>query len=415
MRVPARKTMLGLCLAAGLVFAVTPALAVPSGGCVVGALTMCRFDYTGAPEAWVVPAGVTSGFFQVLGAQGGSFPGQVTDWPGGSGGLGGGVGATVALTPGATLNMRVGGKGDDGFFTFDFFTGTMTAAGGFNGGGTNTTTCTDCRTFLGGAGGGSSDVRTSADGLADRLLAAGGGGGAGIGAAFPANDPGDGGGSATAAKSVLATCSGGAAGTFVGPGAAGSGAQCTPGSPGALGGLNGGDGVSVGGVFMGAGGGGYFGGGAGAFSTGSCLCVLIASGGGGGSDFPNPLSPPAGISNLSVMDGVQSGNGFITVTYATPTAVALASASAARTAKGGVLVRWRTGTEAELLGFQVYRSRGHSWKRLTRSLIVAKGSVAGASYRFLDRTARRGVAYRYRIKAVNRDGTTAWFGPVRVT
>ena len=35
--------------------------------------------------------------------------------------------------------------------------------------------------------------------------------------------------------------------------------------------------------------------------------------------------------------------------------------------------------------------------------------------RFLDRTARRGVAYRYRIKAVNRDDTTSWFGPVRVT
>ena len=102
------------------------------------------------------------------------------------------------------------------------------------------------------------------------------------------------------------------------------------------------------------------------------------------------------------------------LTVTTPTAATFRSASAARTAKG-VLLRWRTGTEADLLGFQVYRSRGHSWKRLTRSLIVAKGSVAGASYRFLDRTARRGVAYRYRIKAVNRDGTTSWFGPVRVT
>ena len=26
-----------------------------------------------------------------------------------------------------------------------------------------------------------------------------------------------------------------------------------------------------------------------------------------------------------------------------------------------------------------------------------------------------GVAYRYRIKALNHEGTTAWFGPVRVT
>ena len=66
---PARKTMLGLCLAAGLVFAVTPALAVPSGGCVVGATTTCTFNYTGAPEAWVVPAGVTSGVFDVFGAR----------------------------------------------------------------------------------------------------------------------------------------------------------------------------------------------------------------------------------------------------------------------------------------------------------------------------------------------------------
>ena len=99
----------------------------------------------------------------------------------------------------------------------------------------------------------------------------------------------------------------------------------------------------------------------------------------------------------------------------TPLAVTVASLARAARAATGVLVRWRTGTEADLLGFHVYRSRGHSWKRITRSLIVAKGSVAGASYRFLDRTAKRGVAYRYRIKAVNRDGTTSWFGPVRVT
>ena len=97
-----------------------------------------------------------------------------------------------------------------------------------------------------------------------------------------------------------------------------------------------------------------------------------------------------------------------------PLAVTVASLSARHVAKG-IRLRWRTEAEVDLLGFQVYRSRGHSWKRLNRSLIVANGSVSGASYRFLDRTARRGVAYRYRIKAVNHDGTTSWFGPVRVT
>jgi hypothetical protein len=58
--VPARKTVLGLFLAAGLVFAVTLAPADPSGGCLVGATTTCTFNYTRAAEAWVVPAGVTS-------------------------------------------------------------------------------------------------------------------------------------------------------------------------------------------------------------------------------------------------------------------------------------------------------------------------------------------------------------------
>jgi hypothetical protein len=97
-----------------------------------------------------------------------------------------------------------------------------------------------------------------------------------------------------------------------------------------------------------------------------------------------------------------------------PLAVTVSTLRATRSHQN-VVLRWRTGTEADTLGFHVYRSRGQSWKRLTRSLVAAKGSVAGASYRFVDRTARRGVSYRYRIKAIDRDGVATWFGPVRVT
>jgi hypothetical protein len=97
-----------------------------------------------------------------------------------------------------------------------------------------------------------------------------------------------------------------------------------------------------------------------------------------------------------------------------PLAVSVHSLTASRSHQS-VLVRWRTGTEVDLLGFQVYRSRGHSWRRITHSLIATKGAVSGASYRYLDRTARRGVSYRYRIKAVEQDGSASWFGPVRVT
>jgi len=80
-----------------------------------------------------------------------------------------------------------------------------------------------------------------------------------------------------------------------------------------------------------------------------------------------------------------------------------------------VVLRWHTATEADLLGFQVYRSRGGSWRRITHSLIPATGSLSGASYRFVDRTAKHRVTYRYRVKAMTSDGRTSWFGPVRVT
>src|SRR5215218_6262630 len=122
---PARKTILGLVLVGSPVFAVSATHAAPSGGCVVGVTTTCTFSYTGAAEAWVVPAGVTSAVFDVYGAAGGNLaPDGV---PGGSGGKGGHVQATVALAAGATLNMRVGGAGQDGAH-FREFSGTATIA-----------------------------------------------------------------------------------------------------------------------------------------------------------------------------------------------------------------------------------------------------------------------------------------------
>jgi hypothetical protein len=137
------------------------------------------------------------------------------------------------------------------------------------------------------------------------------------------------------------------------------------------------------------------------------MSPAFGGGGGGGSSFT-----AASATNVSINSSAGTGDGRLVITYTSPSAVTFASANATRTARG-VLLRWRTGTEADLLGFQVYRSRGHSWQRLTRSLIAAKGSVSGRSYRYLDRTARRGVSYRYRINAVGKDGTTRWFGPVR--
>ena len=102
---------------------------------------------------------------------------------------------------------------------------------------------------------------------------------------------------------------------------------------------------------------------------------------------------------------------FDDVSFASETAVSLVSLTATRTG-AGVRVRWRTGSEADTLGFHVYRSRGAGWTRVDRQLIASKGSIAGARYAFLDRGAPRGPL-TYRLRVVERDGTTAWFGSAR--
>ena len=107
---------IGLALVAtGLVVVETVVIAAPA------LASTDMFGYTGAAQSWVVPPGVTSATFTLYGAQGGA-----SGFSGVAGGLGGSATATFAVTPGATINIYVGGAGEGGGAT----------AGGFNGGGT---------------------------------------------------------------------------------------------------------------------------------------------------------------------------------------------------------------------------------------------------------------------------------------
>src|SRR5262245_36644944 len=59
---------LTLLLAPLLGLAATPALAA-SGDCTTSGITVtCTFDYTGAAQTWMVPAGVTEATFDLFGA-----------------------------------------------------------------------------------------------------------------------------------------------------------------------------------------------------------------------------------------------------------------------------------------------------------------------------------------------------------
>lgn len=264
------------------------------------------FNFTGAMQTWVVPACATTVSFDIKGAQGSNGNGGIP----GQGGMGGQSSGTLAVTPGETLYIYVGGQN------------------GWNGGGTGTTNA--------GNGGGASDIRRGGTTLTDRVIVAGGGGGGGGDTynnpnAFGGNG-GTGGGTGNAGTGGTNTCCGGTAGSAAWPngggepgqshncwtvfggrcgGGGGAGGNNAGGSPSVSGSVNGTSGaLGVGGngavhITYGNGGGGGAGwyGGAGGGSEGN------GGGGGGGSSYIG------GVSGGTTTSGVRSGDGEIIINY----------------------------------------------------------------------------------------------------
>src|SRR5262249_33097556 len=122
--------------------------------------TTVTFDFTGANQSFVVPAGVTSISVEGFGAQGGNGGtcfglALVTTQEcgdGGTGGMGAHVTSTIAVTPGETLTVIVGGKGGDATDAQCETPGTP-GQGGFDGGANGAVG--GCPAGAGGGGGGS--------------------------------------------------------------------------------------------------------------------------------------------------------------------------------------------------------------------------------------------------------------------
>src|ERR1700738_4009950 len=242
-----------------------------------GPFQTADFSCVGAPQSFVVPAGVHAVNVRASGGDGG-------DAGSSAGGLGGfGTGA-LSVTPGETLTVDVGCAGAQPL------SGALGGAGGWGhgtgGAGGNSTTVGD-----GGAGGGGSSAVLRSG---TPLIVISGGGGSG---AAPSGS--GGGGDAEQAGADGGVATGGAAGTAVGGGAAG-----TPGGHGGIGadGGAGGPGARGGG----GGGGGHFGGGGG----GAGATGVDAAGGGGGS----PLADAHDAAFSGGSTGAGSGSdGHVTI------------------------------------------------------------------------------------------------------
>lgn len=271
--------------AAAVIAATLPAVA---GADDAGAETT-SFSFTGSEQAFTVPAGVSTVHVAAVGGRGNAG----TD--GSDGGHRGTATGDLAVTPGETLYVLVGGAGAPGNTLIG-----LPGAGGFNGGARGANAGGGS---FGGGGGGATDIRTISSSqpgsLGSRLIvAAGGGGGPAGSTGLPG---GTGGGLSGVDGSYTPACDpsvldgAGKGGTQVGGGtAAGSGTQ-----PGALG--VGGRGGGAGG---GGGGGGYYGGGGG----------FTCGGGGGGSGYLGPRVS-GGAFGASSNDDNGSIDGSVALTY----------------------------------------------------------------------------------------------------
>lgn len=93
-----------------------------------------------------------------------------------------------------------------------------------------------------------------------------------------------------------------------------------------------------------------------------------------------------------------------------PTAARLQSMSAVRAPRGAV-IRWRTASELQLLGFNLYREHNGSRVKLARSLIQSVGKgTRGHAYSWRDRSLPTGRRVVYRLQAVSLSGERTWIG-----
>ena len=336
---------------AGVMALAAGSLVVALGSSVGAEPQSQTFEFTGTLEPFNVPADVCEVTTEAWGARAGivtlmtsiAISSSVSP-ESASPEEGGYATGVIAVEPGETLWVSVGGAGGNGTGSIDLGQSSATAEagdGGWPDGGDGneahgfasgeaqaaTTEVTLAIAAATGGGGGSSDVRQGGSGLNDRVLAAGGGGsGSAVSVVTVAESQqhtasGGGGGGleggagqvATAMLDILTTAVSGAGG---GTQSSGGAAGPPNGSPGAFGAGGGGSsatrikgltalGVAVGG----GGGGGYYGGGGGGAQVTSPPSDITAqaSSGGGGSGF--------GPSGTVFETGVRADNGEVNISW----------------------------------------------------------------------------------------------------
>lgn len=255
------------------------------------------FSFTGSQVTYTVPTGTTSITVDMAGAAGGGVSNTINS---GGGRNGGRIQATLPVTPGQVLHLRVGGAGrgisanwpaEGGLIVFQW-------EGGWPGGGSNGNTQLSqgsAKNVVGSGGGYSGIFSSSTINQANALLIAGGGGGRGSYGVL---------GNPYVGQNATTTSGGAAGGAGQEPNSATAGSALQ----GGMGDAN--DNTFPGpynGTGAGGGGGGYFGGGGG-WGLNVSDWPPVTGAGGNGSSWAH-----ASATNVTTTNEFQAGNGYITI------------------------------------------------------------------------------------------------------
>ena len=118
--------------------------------------------------------------------------------------------------------------------------------------------------------------------------------------------------------------------------------------------------------------------------------------------YPSPNNVPVDYDNTGgdVSLPVQMANLFATVSR-----------------EEGVILHWRTESQADCAGFNVWKSETETgpYDLITTSLIPAQGNSSTATdYTFTDKNVHDGTVYWYKIEEISIEGVSKFFGPISV-
>ena len=105
-----------------------------------------------------------------------------------------------------------------------------------------------------------------------------------------------------------------------------------------------------------------------------------------------------------------------TTTTATPTVINLVRFEA-KGKLARIFLKWETASEVDNMGFNIYRAESAEgeYTKINGALIPADGSATeGANYQYIDKTAKAGKTYYYKLEDVDNAGNSTFHGPISV-